>query len=136
MIVVDNESHDETRELVTREFPAARVVSSRNHGFSHANNRALMTCNARYVLFLNPDTEVLEGDFSDLVQAMDERPTVGLIGVRQVTPDGRLDRTIRYFPNALRALGAALAADRLPGRPRWLGRAGARPGGLRPRDSL
>ena len=80
-----------------------------------------MTCNARYVLFLNPDTEVLEGQFSDLVQAMDERPTVGLIGVRQVTPDGRLDRTIRYFPNALRALGAALAADRLPRRPRWLG---------------
>ena len=97
------------------------MVPSHNHGFSHANNRALMTCNARYVLFLNPDTEVLEGRFSDLVQAMDERPTVGLIGVRQVTAEGRLDRTIRYFPNALRALGAAFAADRLPGRPRWLG---------------
>ncbi len=121
IVVVDNDSHDETRALVAGEFPMARVVSSRNHGFSHANNRALMTCNARYVLFLNPDTEVLEGQFSDLVEAMDERPTVGLIGVRQVTPDGRLDRTIRYFPNALRALGAALAADRLPRRPRWLG---------------
>jgi N-acetylglucosaminyl-diphospho-decaprenol L-rhamnosyltransferase len=121
VVVVDNESHDGTRELVTREFPQARVVASRNHGFSHANNRALMTCNARYVLFLNPDTEILEGMFSDLVEAMDERPTVGLIGVRQVAVEGRLDRTIRYFPNALRALGAALAADRLPHRPRWLG---------------
>ncbi len=121
VVVVDNQSHDGTRELVTREFPKARVLSSPNHGFSHGNNRALMTCNARYVLFLNPDTEILRGRFSDLVQAMDERPTVGLIGVRQVTPDGRLDRTIRYFPNALRALGAAVAADRLQRRPRWLG---------------
>jgi N-acetylglucosaminyl-diphospho-decaprenol L-rhamnosyltransferase len=121
VVVVDNESRDGTRELVNREFPKARVVASRNHGFSHANNRALMTCNARYVLFLNPDTEVLEGTFSDLVQAMDDRPTVGLIGVRQVTADGRLDRTIRYFPNALRALGSALAADQVPRRPRWLG---------------
>lgn len=121
VVVVDNESDDGTRELVTRDFPEARVVSSLNHGFSHANNRALMTCNARYVLFLNPDTEVLEGTFSDLVEAMDERPTVGLIGVRQITAEGRLDQTIRHFPNALRALGAALAADRLPRRPRCLG---------------
>jgi N-acetylglucosaminyl-diphospho-decaprenol L-rhamnosyltransferase len=121
VIVVDNDSQDETRELVTQEYPGARVVSSRNHGFSHANNRGLMTCNARYVLFLNPDTEILDGKFSDLVQAMDERPTVGLIGVRQITGEGRLDRTIRYFPNALRALGSSLAADRLPRRPRWLG---------------
>jgi N-acetylglucosaminyl-diphospho-decaprenol L-rhamnosyltransferase len=121
VVVVDNESHDGTRELVTREFAQARVVASRNHGFSHANNRALMTCNARYVLFLNPDTKILEGMFSDLVEAMDERPTVGLIGVRQVAAEGQLDQTIRYFPNALRAMGAALAADRLPHRPRWLG---------------
>jgi N-acetylglucosaminyl-diphospho-decaprenol L-rhamnosyltransferase len=121
VVVVDNESHDGTRDLVTREFPKVRVLSSPNYGFSHANNRALMTCNARYVLFLNPDTEILEGMFSDLVKAMDERPTVGLIGVRQVTAEGRLDPTIRYFPNAVRALGAALAADRLARRPRWLG---------------
>jgi N-acetylglucosaminyl-diphospho-decaprenol L-rhamnosyltransferase len=121
VVVVDNDSHDGTRELVRREFPTVRVLSSPNYGFSHANNRALMTCNARYVLFLNPDTEILEGTFSDLVKAMDERPTVGLIGVRQVTPEGRLDPTIRYFPNALRALGAALAADRVARRPRWLG---------------
>lgn len=121
VVVADNESDDGTRELVTHEFPKARLVPSRNLGFSHANNRALMTCNARYVLFLNPDTEILEGTFSDLVRAMDERPTVGLIGVRQVVPDGTLDRTIRYFPNALRAFGEAFAAERLPGRPRWLG---------------
>jgi N-acetylglucosaminyl-diphospho-decaprenol L-rhamnosyltransferase len=121
VVVADNQSEDGTRELVTKEFPKARVVTSPNYGFSHANNRALMTCNARYALFLNPDTEILEGKFSDLVQAMDERPTVGLIGVRQVTAEGELDRTIRYFPNALRAFGAALAADRLPRRPRWLG---------------
>jgi N-acetylglucosaminyl-diphospho-decaprenol L-rhamnosyltransferase len=121
VVVADNESDDGTRELVTSEFPKARVVSSRNHGFSHANNRALMTCNARYVLFLNPDTEIIEGEFADLVEAMDARPTVGLIGVRQVVPGGALDRTIRYFPNALRALGEALGAERVPGRPRWLG---------------
>jgi GT2 family glycosyltransferase len=121
VVVVDNESTDGTADLVATEFPDARVVWSRNHGFSHGNNRALMTCNARYVLFLNPDTEILEGTFADLVRIMDARPMVGLIGVRQMVPDGRLDATIRRFPNALRALGDALLAERLPRRPHWLG---------------
>jgi N-acetylglucosaminyl-diphospho-decaprenol L-rhamnosyltransferase len=121
VVVVDNESRDETADVVATEFPDARVVPSRNHGFSHANNRGLMTCDARYVLFLNPDTEIVEGTFEELVQAMDARPTVGLVGVRQVIPDGSLDTTIRRFPNAARALGDALSAERLPRRPGWLG---------------
>ena len=122
MVVVDNDSHDGTADVVANEFPRARTVWSRNHGFGHANNRALMTCNARYVLFLNPDTEIREGTFAELVRLMDDRPTVGLAGCRQVTPDGRLDTTIRFFPNALRAYGEALSAERvLPSRPRWLG---------------
>jgi len=121
VVVVDNDSHDGTADVVATEYPAARTVWSRNHGFGHANNRGLMTCNARYVLFLNPDTEILEGTFEELVQAMDERPEVGLAGARQVTGDGRLDTTIRYFPNALRAFGDALSVEHVPGRPRWLG---------------
>jgi N-acetylglucosaminyl-diphospho-decaprenol L-rhamnosyltransferase len=121
VVVVDNESRDGTADVVWTEFPGARVVPSRNHGFSHANNRGLMTCDARYVLFLNPDTEIVEGTFEELVRAMDARPTVGLIGVRQVRPDGSLDNTIRRFPNALRSLGDALGAERLRRRPRWLG---------------
>ena len=121
LVVVDNDSSDGTAEVVASEFPAARIVRSRNHGFPHANNRALMTCNARYVLFLNPDTEVLEGSFEELVRAMDDRPTLGLAGGRQLDGDGRLDPTIRRFPNALRAMGDALSAERLPLRPRWLG---------------
>jgi N-acetylglucosaminyl-diphospho-decaprenol L-rhamnosyltransferase len=112
VVVVDNECTDETAELVAEEFPAARVVRSRNHGFSHANNRALMTCDARYVLFLNPDTEIVQGTFEELVRAMEERPSVGLIGVRQINAVGELCATMRRFPNALRAFGEALALGR------------------------
>jgi N-acetylglucosaminyl-diphospho-decaprenol L-rhamnosyltransferase len=120
VVVADNESTDGTRELVEREFPEARIVQCRNRGFAHANNRALMTCDARYALFLNPDTEILHGTFGDLVKALDERPRVGLVGVRQLAQSGRVYPTIRRFPNALRAFGEALGAERLPFRARWL----------------
>src|SRR5918997_270403 len=102
IVVVDNYSTDGTAEMVSHEFPRARVVSSANHGFSHANNRALMTCDARYLLLLNPDTEVVKGTFEDLTAYMDARPEVGLLGVRQILPDGAVHPTIRRFPNAVR----------------------------------
>jgi N-acetylglucosaminyl-diphospho-decaprenol L-rhamnosyltransferase len=121
VVVVDNESVDGTRALVEEHFPAARVVGSVNRGFSHANNRALETCTARYALLLNPDTEVVDGTFGALVAAMDRRPDVGVAGVRQLTGDGDLYPTIRRFPNAGRALGDALGLDRWRGRPSWLG---------------
>ena len=121
VIVADNESTDGTRELVESEFPKARVITCVNRGFSHANNRALMAADARYLLFLNPDTEILDGSFGELVQALDERPGVGLAGVRQVTPDGSLFPTVRRFPSPTRALFEALGSERLPFRASWLG---------------
>jgi hypothetical protein len=120
VVVADNESTDGTRELVESEFPLARVVPCVNRGFAHANNSAWRTCHARYALFLNPDTEILDGTFERLVSAMDERPTVGLAGVRQVTADGALSPTIRRSPNALRMLGEAVWSERLPFGDRWL----------------
>lgn len=121
VVVADNQSTDNSRELVEQEFPAFRVVTCENRGFAHANNRGLMSCNARYALFLNPDTEILDGTFEQLVRALDERPEVGLVGVRQVTADGELFPTIRRFPNAARALGEALGSERWGRSAPWLG---------------
>lgn len=121
VVVVDNESRDGTAELVRERFPDARVVRCPNRGFPHANNRALMTPMARYVLFLNPDTEVLEGDFGTLVDMLDRRPDVGMLGVKQRTGDGALYPTIRRFPSAVRAVGEALASERWPLRGSWVG---------------
>jgi GT2 family glycosyltransferase len=121
VVVVDNDSTDGTREYVESNFPAARVVHSRNKGFAHANNRGAMTCDARYVLFLNPDTEIVSGSFADLVTALDDRPQVGLIGVRQLTADGILWPTVRYFPGAARAAADAFGCERWPRRLRGRG---------------
>jgi N-acetylglucosaminyl-diphospho-decaprenol L-rhamnosyltransferase len=121
VVVVDNDSGDGTGAFVAERFPQARVVRCPNRGFAHANNRALMTPVARYVLFLNPDTEIVEGDFGTLVDMLDARPDLGLVGVKQLTGDGELFPTIRRFPNAVRAFGEAVTAERWKWRPSWLG---------------
>jgi len=120
VIVVDNGS-DGAHELVASVFSDVRAVTAENHGFGSANNVALMASSARHVLFLNPDTQIVDGSLGDLVRHMDDNRDVGLIGVRQLTADGSLWPTIRYFPGFTRALGDALASERWPRRGRWAG---------------
>lgn len=121
VVVVDNGPGDDTRAVVEAEFPRARVVDSDNHGFSHANNRALMAVDARFVLFLNPDTEVVAGRFEDLLARMDELPHVGLAGCRQLLPGGELYPSMRRFPTPIRLLAEALGGEHWPLRAPWTG---------------
>lgn len=120
-IVVVNNADDGSEQIVADEFPSVRLIRCENRGFAHANNQGLLTCDARYVLFLNVDTEIREGTFEQLVAALDVRPTVGLAGVRQVDGNGVVAPTMRRFPSAPRALGDALGAERLPVRASWSG---------------
>jgi N-acetylglucosaminyl-diphospho-decaprenol L-rhamnosyltransferase len=121
VIVVDNSSTDGTRELVESHFPLVRVVSSPNRGFAYGNNRGLEQTNARFELLLNPDTEIVDGSFGELVDLLDERPQVGLAGVRQIASDGRLWPSMRRFPSVSRALGEALYSEHWPVQPAWAG---------------
>ena len=104
-----------------RRFPQSGLVRCENLGFAHANNQGLATCDARYYLFLNVDTRILAGTFEQLVRALDDRPEVGVAGVRQLNADGSVAPTMRRFPGALRALGDAIGLERLPVRSTWLG---------------
>ena len=121
VVVVAAGCTDETVPLVEQNFPQARTISCPNRGFAYGNNRGLETVDADWVLFLNPDTEILEGSFADLIDTLGSRSTVGLVGVRQVTADGELFPTIRRFPNAIRQFFEALGSERFPVRASWLG---------------
>jgi N-acetylglucosaminyl-diphospho-decaprenol L-rhamnosyltransferase len=121
VVVVDNASTDGTRELVESTFPLVRVIDSPNRGFAYGNNRGLEQVRARYLLLLNPDTEVFDGTFGELLGVLDAKPRVGVAGVRQLKPDGTLGRSIHRFPTVSRAFGEALFSERWPVHPAWAG---------------
>jgi GT2 family glycosyltransferase len=119
LVVVDNSASGAAHELVEREFPQARAIASENRGFAHACNLAASTCDAPWLLFLNPDTEVLEGSLAELAAGLP--PETGIAGARQLDDSGALIPTMRLFPSASRAVGDSLGLERLPRRPDWLG---------------
>jgi GT2 family glycosyltransferase len=111
VIVVDNGS-DGAADFAAERL-GARAIHCANRGFAHANNQAAVDADARYVLFLNPDTEVVDGTLADLVAHLDAHPEIGLAGCRQLDAEGRLCPTARRFPGVSRAIGEALGPERI-----------------------
>jgi N-acetylglucosaminyl-diphospho-decaprenol L-rhamnosyltransferase len=121
VVVVDNGSADDSVEIVETEFPQATVIRTDNRGFAAGNNAGANRVNSEFILFLNPDTEILDGTFGELLDLLDRRPSVGLLGCKQVAEDGSLHPTIRRFPSPVRYFFTALGSERLPFDASWLG---------------
>ncbi len=100
VIVVDNASEDQSREMVRELFPQVRLLTNpMNIGFGAGNNTALPHAGGRYVLFLNSDTVVLEGALAALVGYADANPEVGILGPKLLNADGSLQYSCRRYPN-------------------------------------
>ena len=113
-IVADSASTDGTPEAIEREFEDIEVLRVPNRGFAAGNNNGIAWARGRYVLLLNPDVEVLEGSFAELIAALDSRPDVGIASVIQRGADGELQFSMRRFPSPARDLGESLFAAHWP----------------------
>jgi len=92
VIVVDNASSDGTAQYL-RELESEKVSvihNSENLGFGEACNAGAQAASAKYLVFLNNDTQVEPGWLESLVEFAEKTPTVGAVGAKLVYPDGRL----------------------------------------------
>jgi N-acetylglucosaminyl-diphospho-decaprenol L-rhamnosyltransferase len=105
VVVVDNASTDGSSDMVQAEFPGVHIVAnSENRGFPAANNQGLAVAQGRYVLLLNPDTEVVEDGLATLVAFADAHPDVGMVGPQLLYPDGSVQSSRRRFPTLATAV--------------------------------
>jgi GT2 family glycosyltransferase len=108
-LVIDSGSREDTPGAIEREHADIEVLRCENIGFAGANNRGLELARGRYVLLLNPDVEIADGTFAELLAILDERPEVGIASVIQQGTDAELQYSIRRYPSARSAFGEALA---------------------------
>lgn len=102
IIVVDNASTDGSVEMLRAEFPQATLIlNDHNRGFPAAINQGLAAAQGRYVLLLNPDTEVLDDALAVLIRYLDAHPDVGIVSPQLLYPDGGVQSSRRRFPTLL-----------------------------------
>jgi GT2 family glycosyltransferase len=114
VLVIDNASTDGSAQLVGEHFPQVQLIENReNLGFARANNRAIKQSTGRYLLLLNPDTEVQPGALETLVEYMEKNPQVGAAGSRLLNPDGSLQISCFPAPTLFRELWRLFHLDKV-----------------------
>lgn len=105
VLLIDNRSNDDSA-AIAQTYPSVQLlINQTRRGFSANNNLGMALAKGRYILLLNPDTEVQPGALSTLLAFMDEHPQVGLCGAQLLFPNGTVQPSPRRFPN----LGSVIA---------------------------
>lgn len=105
IIVVDNDSTDDSPEMIKKEFPQVTLIENKeNVGFAKANNQAFNRSKGRFFLLLNSDTVLLPHSVNKMVDFVDAHPKVGAVGCRLIFPDGTPQPYIGKFLNLPSAL--------------------------------
>lgn len=113
-MVVDNASADGSPQMVHERFPWVQLTENqKNVGFARANNQAILQSTGRYVLLLNPDTEVKPGAFETLIQFMEAHPEDGAAGARLLNPDHTLQASCYPAPTLSREFWRMFHLDTL-----------------------
>ncbi len=103
--VVDSASSDGSPAMVRESFPGVELVACEsNIGFVKGNNVGVSHSSGRYILLLNPDTEVLGDALAQMVSYMDAHPDVGALGPRLLDAQGQIQSSRRRFPTVATAL--------------------------------
>lgn len=88
IIVVDNNSDDESCQMMKKNFPAIKLIENKeNVGFPKGNNIGVAQAQGVYVCILNPDTVVAEDTFIKILAFATAQQKLGIIGVKLI--DGR-----------------------------------------------
>lgn len=99
--VVDNASSDGTADMLRQRFPGVQVITSgENLYFTPANNVGARRTTSRYILLLNPDTELLNNAIFEMFSFMEAHPEAGACSCALLRPDGSVQPTSYSDPNS------------------------------------
>ncbi|WP_243472534.1 glycosyltransferase family 2 protein [Winogradskyella sp. MH6] len=106
IIVVDNNSPDDSCAMVKQLFPNVKLIENKeNHGFSKGNNIGVAQAKGEYLCILNPDTVVAEDTFSKVLDFAKSHANLGIVGCQLVDGRGKfLPESKRHIPTPKVAL--------------------------------
>lgn len=99
IIVVDNGSTDDSREMLKKFTDITLILNKKNLGFAKANNKGIKIAKGKYILLLNSDTEIREDSIQTMLRFMDGHLRAGAATCRLDLMNGSMDPAChRGFP--------------------------------------
>jgi GT2 family glycosyltransferase len=122
IIVVDNASPEGGVDALKEQFPDIVLIKSgENLGFAGANNLGFKQSKGKCVLFLNPDTKLLNPAINILLQGLNSLPGAGIVGCKLLNADLSVQTSsIMKFPGILnQVFQSEVLRLRWPSFPLW-----------------
>lgn len=90
IIVVDNNSQDDSRQIIRSKYGSMvqYLALGENIGFGRANNEGMKVAKGRNFLLLNPDTILINNAIKILSEYLDSHDKVGVVGGNLYNVDG------------------------------------------------
>lgn len=99
VIVVDNDSKDQSCEAIKAEFPSVILIENKfNAGFPKGNNQGFEIATGDYIFMLNPDTEFLENSIDLMINYLEEHSHPWLLAPKLVNSDGSQQQSFWRYP--------------------------------------
>lgn len=99
IIVVDNNSADNIKEMLRKNFPEVKFISAdKNLGMGAGNNLGIKNSQGKYIVVINPDIMVLNDALKKMFYFMESNPQIGLVGPKLINPNRSLQYTRCRFP--------------------------------------
>jgi len=122
IIVVDNASPRGNVDILKKQFPQITLIkSAKNLGFAGANNVGFRSSSGETILFLNPDTKLVNPAINVMLRHLRELPDAGIVGCKLLNTDLSLQTScIQTFPTILnQVLDTEVLRTRWPHNPLW-----------------
>jgi len=98
IVLVDNASTERNPALFLEKFPSIKLVKSeKNLGFAGGNNLGIQHATGDTILLLNSDTYLTEDSISLSLAQLQKDSSIGVLGCRQLFPDGAIQYSARRF---------------------------------------
>lgn len=117
IIVVDNDSSDGSVEMIEKDFPRVKLIQKyKKRGFGANNNFGIKVAKGKYILLLNPDTEIVDKNtFKEMIEWMNKHPKAGLASCALLNPDKKTYQgSGGYFPTLTRVFAWMTFLDDIP----------------------
>lgn len=105
IIVIDNNSQDDSCAMMKRRFPNVKLIeNNENSGFPKGNNIGVSKAQGEYICILNPDTVVAEDTFTKVLAFVKKQKDLGIVGVKLI------DGTGNFLPESKRGIPTPFVA--------------------------